>query len=198
MCSSEEGQRERQRRGGSATRTTTARTGCGRRWSRRRRHESHEAQAFLIRRYIALAQPVQMDGVFGRGRVLHAQQACESQLRAIMEAYHPGPLHLFSTLDRNISLAFIADYPTPDQVGRVAATRMEAFCRRHGYSGRTDPAVLAGRLRPHLLTAGPARSPAHPSAPNSSSTNCGCSTLTCAPTNKRIFAKFICLPPLRC
>lgn len=67
-----------------------------------------------------------------RQRVLYAQQACESQLRAIMDAYHPAPLHLFSTLDRDISLDFIADYPTPAQAGRVGTARMEAFCRRHG------------------------------------------------------------------
>jgi hypothetical protein len=31
---------------------------------------------------------------------------------------------------------------------------MEAFCRRHGYSGRTKPQVLVDRMRPHLLIAG--------------------------------------------
>jgi transposase len=88
-----------------------------------------------------------------RQRVLHAQQACESQLRAIMDAYHPGPLHLFSSLDRDISLDFITDYPTPEQASRIGAARMDAFCRRHGYSGRTRPAVLVDRLRPNLLAA---------------------------------------------
>lgn len=88
-----------------------------------------------------------------RQRVLYAQQACESQLRAIMDAYHPAPLHLFSSLDRDITLNFIADYPTPAQAGRVGETRMDAFCRRHGYSGRTKPQILVDRLRPHLLTA---------------------------------------------
>lgn len=39
-----------------------------------------------------------------RQRVLYAQQGCESQLRAILDAYHPAPLHLFSTLDRDITL----------------------------------------------------------------------------------------------
>lgn len=29
------------------------------------------------------------------------------------------------------------------------------FCRKHGYSTRTDPAVLVERLRPHLLNASP-------------------------------------------
>ena len=88
-----------------------------------------------------------------RQRVLYAQQGCESQLRAIMDAYYPAPLHLFSALDRDISLDFIADYPTPEQAGRIGVARMEAFCRRHSYSGRTHPDVLVERLRPHLLSA---------------------------------------------
>lgn len=88
-----------------------------------------------------------------RQRIMYAQQACESQLRAVMDAYYPAPLHLFSTLDRDITLAFITDYPTPGQAARVGCARMDAFCHRHGYSGRTDPAVLVDRLRPHLLTA---------------------------------------------
>lgn len=89
-----------------------------------------------------------------RERVIDVQHAAESRLRAIMDAYHPGPLHLFSSLDRDISLAFITDYPTPEQAGRVGPARMAAFCSRHGYSGRTDATVLVDRLRPHLLTAG--------------------------------------------
>jgi Transposase len=90
-----------------------------------------------------------------RDRVVLAQRACENRLRAIMDAYHPAPLHLFSTLDRDISLAFITSYTTPEQAARIGAARMEAFCKRHHYSGRTAPQVLVDRLRPHLLTAGP-------------------------------------------
>ena len=88
-----------------------------------------------------------------RQRVLHAKVACESRLRAVLEAYHPAPLHLFSELDRDISLEFIRAYPTPDQARRVKTARMAAFCNRHQYSGRTDPAVLVDRLIPHLLSA---------------------------------------------
>jgi transposase len=90
-----------------------------------------------------------------RDRVILAQRACENRLRAIMDAYHPAPLHLFSTLDRDISLTFITSYPTPEQAARIGPARMEAFCKRHHYSGRTPPQVLVDRLRPHLLTAGP-------------------------------------------
>lgn len=88
-----------------------------------------------------------------RQRVLHAKVACESRLRAVLETYHPAPLHLFSELDRDIALEFIRAYPTPDQARRVKTTRMAAFCARHHYSGRTDPAVLVDRLTPHLLGA---------------------------------------------
>lgn len=88
-----------------------------------------------------------------RQRVLHAKVACESRLRAVLETYHPAPLHLFSELDRDISVEFIRSYPTPDQVRHVKAGRMASFCARHHYSGRTDPQVLVDRLTPHLLSA---------------------------------------------
>jgi transposase len=88
-----------------------------------------------------------------RERIVLAQRAAESRLRATLETYHPAPLHLFSSLDRDISLDFLADYPTPAQAARVGEARMAAFCTRHGYTGRVDPAVLVERLRPHLLSA---------------------------------------------
>jgi transposase len=88
-----------------------------------------------------------------RQRVLHAKVACESRLRAVLETYHPAPLHLFSELDRDISLEFIRAYPTPDQARRVKTARMAAFCGRQHYSGRTHPQVLVDRLGPHLLSA---------------------------------------------
>lgn len=80
------------------------------------------------------------------------QRAVESRLRATLEAYHPGPLHLFSSLDRDITLAFIRDYPTPAAAARVTENRMRKFCSRHGYTGRVDPTVLVQRLTPHLLS----------------------------------------------
>jgi len=88
-----------------------------------------------------------------RERLFEVQRAAESRLRAVLEAYHPAPLHLFSSLDRDITLAFITDYPTPSQATRVGPGRMHAFCERHGYSGRTPAEVLVERARPHLLSA---------------------------------------------
>ena len=48
-----------------------------------------------------------------RDRLLETQQAIEHQLRMILEAYHPAPVRLFSSVDRQITLSFVLDYPTP-------------------------------------------------------------------------------------
>jgi transposase len=88
-----------------------------------------------------------------RDRLLETQQATESQLRAILEAYHPAPARLFSSVDRQISLQFVLDYPTPAVAGRIKTTRMAGFLTRHHYTGRVPAQVLADRLAANLLTA---------------------------------------------
>ncbi|MBA2774285.1 MAG: IS110 family transposase [Nocardioidaceae bacterium] len=90
-----------------------------------------------------------------RERLIWNQRDVENQLRAIVLTYYPSVLHLFSSLDRDITLAFLRDYPTPGHAGRVGTTRMAAFCARHGYSGRTRPELLVDRLRTNLLSASP-------------------------------------------
>ena len=88
-----------------------------------------------------------------RERLIWNQRDVENQLRTIVLTFHPGVLHLFSSLDRDITLAFLRDYPTPAHAGRVGVARMAAFCARHGYSGRTRPELLVERLRANLLSA---------------------------------------------
>jgi len=88
-----------------------------------------------------------------RERIVWNQRDVENQLRAIVQAYHPAVLSLFSSLDRDISLAFLRDYPSPAQAARIGVSRMTGFTARHGYSGRTDPEVLVQRLRSNLLSA---------------------------------------------
>lgn len=90
-----------------------------------------------------------------RDRLLETQQAVESQLRMILEAYHPAPVHLFSSVDRQITLSFVLDYPTPAIASRIKTTRMAGFLTRHHYTGRVPAQVLAERLRTHLLSASP-------------------------------------------
>ncbi|WP_158580048.1 IS110 family transposase [Geodermatophilus marinus] len=65
-----------------------------------------------------------------RDRLLELQQRVEAQLHAILDTYHPAPAQLLSSIDRDITLAFIADYPTPQAAARIGAQRMAAFCRR--------------------------------------------------------------------
>jgi transposase len=88
-----------------------------------------------------------------RERLVWNQRDTENQLRAVVQVYHPAVLHLFSSLDRDICLAFLRNYPTPTQAGRLGPARMKQFTGRHGYSGRTRPEVLVERLRAHLLSA---------------------------------------------
>lgn len=90
-----------------------------------------------------------------RDRLLETQQAVEHQLRGILEAYHPAPVRLFSSMDRKIALAFVLDYPTPANASRIKTTRMAGFCKRNSYTGRVPAQVLAQRLRDNLLTGAP-------------------------------------------
>lgn len=90
-----------------------------------------------------------------RDRLLGTQQAIESQLRMILEAYHPAPARLFSSVDRQITLSFVLDYPTPATASRVKTTRLSGFLSRHHYTGRVPAQVLAERMRANLLTASP-------------------------------------------
>lgn len=90
-----------------------------------------------------------------RDRLLEAQQAIEHQLRMILEAYHPAPVRLFSSVDRQITLSFITDYPTPAIASRIKTTRMSGFLSRHHYTGRVPAQVLAERMRANLLSASP-------------------------------------------
>jgi transposase len=90
-----------------------------------------------------------------RDRLQQTQQATESQLRAILESYHPAPTRLFSSLDRQIALHFVLDYPTPAAASRIKTTRMSGFLARHHYTGRVPAQVLATRLADNLLAASP-------------------------------------------
>jgi transposase len=90
-----------------------------------------------------------------RDRLLETQQAVEHQLRMILEAYHPAPARLFSSVDRQITLSFVLDYPTPAVASRVKTARMAGFLARHHYTGRVPAQVLAERMRASLLAGAP-------------------------------------------
>jgi len=87
-----------------------------------------------------------------RRQTYETQIAVEVQLRETLLAFHPAVVGLFSSVDRNATLAFLRDYPTPADAGRVGEARMAGFCKRIGYSGRVPPAVLVERLRAQLMS----------------------------------------------
>jgi transposase len=90
-----------------------------------------------------------------RERIVAEQIRVEAQLRAILDCYHPAAARLFSSVDRQIALAFIRDYPTPEQAARLGVARMQRFLERHSYRGRVPAAELVARLRQELLAAAP-------------------------------------------
>jgi transposase len=116
------------------------------------RHEHHHWRALAIpSALLAEIRALTRD----RDRLLETQQATEAQLRQILEAYHPAPARLFSSVDRQITLSFIADYPTPAAASRLRTARIAGFCKRNSYTGRVPAQLLAERLRANLLSASP-------------------------------------------
>jgi transposase len=120
--------------------------------------------AELIRQQQHRLQPLRQPGstlaelrvlVRDRQRILENQVRIEAQLRATLEAYHPGVLHLFSSLDRDVTLEFIRSYPTPEKSARVGTQRMSSFLVANSYRGRQPAETLVKRLRANLLAAAP-------------------------------------------
>jgi transposase len=93
--------------------------------------------------------------VHDRQRTVENQVRVEAQLRATLEAYHPAVLHLFSSLDRDVSLDFIRSYPTPERAARVGMRRMARFLATNSYRGRQPAESLVKRLSLNLLKASP-------------------------------------------
>jgi transposase len=90
-----------------------------------------------------------------RRRLVELQRTVESQLRATLETYHPAVARLFSAVDRDITIAFLRDYPSPEEASRVGEDRMRRFLARHSYRGRVPAEVLVERLRDQLLATSP-------------------------------------------
>ncbi len=94
--------------------------------------------------------------VRSRSDLVEARVAAGNQLRATLAAAWPGADGLFADVTSEISLAFLARYPTAASATRLGEARMAMFLKRHGYSGRRSPAELLERLRaaPAGLAAG--------------------------------------------
>ncbi|MGG7568827.1 IS110 family transposase [Streptomyces sirii] len=73
--------------------------------------------------------------------------AAVNQLAAVLDAHWPGGKAVFADLDSDIALAFLERYPTPASAAKLTAGRLEAWCKRRGYSGKRSGSVLIERLR---------------------------------------------------
>jgi len=78
--------------------------------------------------------------------------ALTNQLRAHLQLAFPGAVRLFAELDSQISLRFLARFPSQDKADWLSAKRMSAWLRSVGYCGRRSGAALHA----HLVAAPPA------------------------------------------
>lgn len=90
-----------------------------------------------------------------RQRADHPAQriAAVNRLAALLDEHWPGGKTIFAKLHSDIALAFLDRYPSPEATTRLTPARIEAFCRRHGYSGRRSGADLLARLHSAPISA---------------------------------------------
>jgi transposase len=82
-----------------------------------------------------------------REDLVATRTALSNQLRAELERFWPGPLHLFRDLHSRISLAFLERYPSPVDARGLGEARLQGFLARERYTGRQKPAQLLAKLR---------------------------------------------------
>jgi transposase len=85
--------------------------------------------------------------VGARGELVRQRVAAINQLTATLDAFWPGAKAVFPDVERQIALAFLQRYPTPESAAGLGEQRMAAFLTRHRYCGRTPAAELLARLR---------------------------------------------------
>jgi transposase len=82
-----------------------------------------------------------------RGDVVDLRVAVTNQLSALLDSHWPGAKAIFADVESPIALAFLTRYPTARHGAHLGAKRIEAFCTKHGYSGRRTGEQLLARLR---------------------------------------------------
>jgi transposase len=76
-----------------------------------------------------------------------ARVAATNRLAALLAQHWPGAAVIFGRLDSEIALSFLERYPTPNSAARLGEARLDAFPRRHSYSGRRSAGEPLARLR---------------------------------------------------
>ena len=76
-----------------------------------------------------------------------------NQLRAVLKAYYPQALGVFSRLGQPITLSYLEAFPGPDEAAALTPRRWRAFLRRHRYPyGERADAMLV-KLREGYIPA---------------------------------------------
>ncbi|HTD77350.1 MAG TPA: IS110 family transposase [Chloroflexota bacterium] len=70
-----------------------------------------------------------------------------SQLRDQLQCFWPGAAKVFWSVDSQIALAFLKRCPTPADARGLGEQRLNAFLKRHGYTGHKPTRGLLARLR---------------------------------------------------
>jgi transposase len=78
---------------------------------------------------------------------VEAKVAAVNQLAAQLDAHWPGGKAVFGSLDSDIALEFLDDYPTPQAAAKLTPAKLQAWCKRRGYSGKRTGKELIERLR---------------------------------------------------
>ncbi len=78
---------------------------------------------------------------------VEAKVAAVNQLDAQLDALWPGGKAVFADRDSDIALDFLERYPTPQDAAKLTPARLEAWCKRRGYSGKRTGAQLIDRMR---------------------------------------------------
>jgi transposase len=82
-----------------------------------------------------------------RDDIVAMRTAATNQLTALLDAHWPGAVKVFADIESPIALEFLTRYPTAKHAAGLGEKRMQAFCVKHGYSGRRSAAELLARLR---------------------------------------------------
>jgi transposase len=82
-----------------------------------------------------------------REDLVAARVRLANELRAQLDTFWPGAARVFSDVDSQIALAFLARYPAPADARGLGEKRMGAFLARHRYSGGRSAAEVLERLR---------------------------------------------------
>jgi transposase len=86
----------------------------------------------------------------------HSIVRMENRLRAVLLRYYPAALEVFSSLDAQITLAFIQEYTSPEAVEQLTFEQFKVFLKQHRHSQPKKWAGCYARLQRPQPQADPA------------------------------------------